>query len=455
MNRIRLFAFLCLASLPSVAACAATPADEDVEEIENALVQFAASHFAGAPALGYGDTSAAIETSRTKWGVIRWNGATGDDVVATVAATTPDRKPRAYLVERRADGKYVAVLAGTQSTDGLVKAKLDKTQEYFIVFRDASRRNASFTAKLERAGGLPAGCSGSPLLEPQIIERTPQAQNPAISTTGTYKTSIRRCNVATGCADPVEVTNPNTSIAMIKSNGKWVIQTPFSVTHDGATGELTGTANVRADDGRNIAVVITGAATTGCISASGRSRSEIDAITYYDVDVSFQAATPPVAPRTVYPLTPPPTPCEAQEPIPDEEVLARFPRGAASVLLGQATIIEDQQYCHPQTGCRAWTFGPANPGNSGQRIVQATAHVLGRDSLGISFYNNYSGAHSAKFTLDDGAITVTADQLLRANGVRNTASISETHISLKETDVSVQGEWKYRRYVCIPIPPHP
>lgn len=455
MNRVRLFAFVCLASLPSVAACTAGPADEDVSEVESELVQFNASNFAGAPALSYGDTSAAIATSRTQWGVIRWNGASGDDILVTVASTTPDRKPRAYLVERRADGKYVALLAGTQSTDGLVKAKLAKTQEYFIVFRDASRRNATFTAQLERAGGLPAGCSGAPLLEPQIIERTPQAQAPGINTTGTYKTAIRRCNVATGCADPVQVSNANTAVALVKPSGKWLLQGPFNVSHDGATGELTGEANVRADDGRNIAVKIAGAATTGCISVSGRTRSEIDNITYYDVEVSFQAATPPVAPRTVYPLTPPPTHCEAQEPIPDEEVLARFPRGAASVQLGTATIIEDQQYCHPQTGCRAWTFGPANPSGLGERRVTANAKVLGSDSIGISFTNSYNGQASAAFALEDGIIKVTADQLLRSNGTKNTASISETHISLKETDVSVQGEWKYRRYVCIPIPAHP
>jgi len=428
---------------------------EDVGEVTSDLVQFDASHFTGAPSLGYGDTSAPIETSRTKWGVVKWTGAVGDEIVATVAATTPDRTARAYLVEKRADGKYVAILSGTQSQDGLVRAKLDKAQQYFLVFRDYSRRNATFTAKLERAGGMPAGCTGTPLLESGIVERTPQASQPALSATGVYETNVRRCNVATGCTDPVKVRSESTAITMTKrADGKWVIGSPFSVEHDGATGELKGTAQVRADDGRSIPVTIAGAATTGCVSVNGRGRTEIDAITYYDVDVSFRATTPPVAPRTPYPLVPPAAECEGQATIPDEEVLARFPRGAASVTLGQATIMEDVQYCHPQTGCRDWQRTPANIAGSGPRVVRATALVLGRDSIGVSFYNNYSGQTSASFVLDDGTIAVTADQLVRG-AVANSATISDTHLYLRETNVFTQGEYKYRRYVCIPIPAHP
>ncbi|MBX3185620.1 MAG: hypothetical protein KF819_01340 [Labilithrix sp.] len=455
MRHFRVIALVCLSSASlALPACTAAPDDDDVEEVSSELVQFAAANFAGAPTLAYGGTSVAIDTSRTKWGVVQWNGANGDEIVATVAATTPDRMPRAYLVEKRADGKYVAILSGTHSLDGLVRAKLDKTQQYFIVFRDQSRRNASFTVKLERAGALPASCAGPALLEPGIVDRTPQAQAPALTATGVYETNIRRCNVATGCADPVRANNPNANITMTKrADGKWIIGSPFSAEHDGATGELKGSAQVRADDGRSIAVNLTGAATTACVSLSGRQRTEIDTITYYDVEVSFRATTPPVAARTPYPATPPATECDGQDPIPDEEVLARFPRGAASVVLGQANVMEDQQYCHPQTGCRPWSRAAAVIGG-GQRALRSTAVVLGRDSIGINFYNTYSGQTSASFLLDDGALAVTSDQLMRGN-VANTSSISDTHLLVKETNTFVQGEYKYRRYVCIPIPAHP
>jgi hypothetical protein len=36
---------------------------------------------------------------------------------------------------------------------------------------------ATFTVKLEQASSLPAACSGTPLLEQAIIDRTPQAES--------------------------------------------------------------------------------------------------------------------------------------------------------------------------------------------------------------------------------------------------------------------------------------
>ncbi len=454
MRHLRLLTLLCLTSAPVFAACSATTAQENTDEASSDLVQFPAAAFAAAPLLTYGATSAAIATTSGTWGVIRWNGTAGDDFVATVSATTADRTARAYLVEKRADGKYVSILSGTSSVDGLVRAKLASTQPYFIVFREYSRRVASFTVKLEQAGALPAACAGTPLLEQGIIDRTPQAENPALNAPGVYETSIRRCNVATGCADPVKVSNPNASISMQKrADGKWVISSPFSVEHDGTTGALTGSANVTADDGRSINVVLTGAATTGCVSVSGGGRSTIDPITYYDVQVTYRATTPPVAARTPQPATPPATECDPEALIPDEDLLARFPRGSASVVLGQAYISEDQQYCHPQTGCRPWTRSVANI-NGGQRYVQATAVVLGSSSLGVKFYNSQQGAIATTMVLEDGTLAVTSDLLIRGN-IANTATVSDAHLQIKETNVFASGDYKLRRYVCIPIPPHP
>jgi hypothetical protein len=457
LRHLRLFTLLFAASLPVVAACSTSSAggDEPTDEATSDLVQFPAAAFGAAPVLTYGATSAPIVYTNGNWGVIRWNGTAGDDFVATVAATTPDRTPRAYLVEKRPDGKFVAILSGTSSVDGLVRAKLAKTQEYFIVFREFSRRNATFTVKLDLAGALPAACSGTPLLENGIIDRTPQAENPALNVTGVWETSIRRCNVATGCADPVKQRNENAALAMTKRNdGKWVIGTYFSAEHDGTTGELNGSATVTADDGRGILVALTGAATTGCLSVSGSGRNEIDAVTYYDVSVTYRASTPAVAARTPYPATPPDTECDGQALIPDEDLLSRFPRGTASVQLGQQTIYEDQQYCHPQTGCRPWTRGPANI-LGGQRYLRATAVVLGADSLGVQFWNSYNQTSSANMAVADGTIAVTTDQLLRGGAAANVSSVSDTHLQVKESAPFTQGAYKYRRYVCIPILPHP
>lgn len=455
MRHLRLLALICFTSVPTIAACTApSGGDDDTDQVMSELVQFPAAQVAGAQVLTYGSTSAQILYTRGNWGAVRWNGTAGDEFIATVAATTADRTARGYLVEKRADGRYVAILSGTSSVDGIVRAKLESTKEYFIVFREYSRRKATFTVTLDKVGALPASCSGTPLLEQGIVDRTPQAANPALQATGVYETSIRRCNVATGCADPVVRRNENTAVTMTKrADGKWALTSPFAAEHDGTTGELRGSANVTADDRRTIAVPLTGAATTGCVSVSGRERNEIDAITYYDVQVTFRADTPPVAARTPYPATPPDTECDGQALIPDEELLARFPRGTASVLLGQANVFEDQQYCHPQTGCRPWTRAVASISN-GQRYVRATAVVLSSNSLGVSFVNGVTGRASANFAVDDGTIALTQDQLMRGN-VANTATVSDTHLQVRETNVFTSGTVKSRRYVCIPIPAHP
>jgi hypothetical protein len=441
---------LILLAITSAAFACSAPQDlEEVGEVADELVQFPAAAFAGAPSLSYGNTSAAIATSRTVWGVVKFNGAQNDEIVATVAPQAPDRLARAYLVEKRPDGKYVAILSGTSSVDGLVRATLASTQTYYIVFRDYSRRNASFTVKLETAGGLPAACSGPALLNQGLVDRTPQAQNPGISVTGQFKSTIRRCNVATGCGDPVVQNNANSAASFARaSDGKWSVNGAFTATHDGATGDLAGSASIRADDGRNISVALTGAATTACVSVSGRNRTNIDAITYYDVEVTYQATTPPIAARTPIPATPPAAECDGQAAITDEEVLARFPRGTAQLTLGQASINEDRLYCHAETGCQAWSRGPTG------YTLQAWANVLGASSLGVSFYNH--GASHGPWALEDGTVAINGDVLRRSvPNTTYTSSISDTHLLVKETNVYTQGDYKYRRYVCIPIPPHP
>jgi hypothetical protein len=443
MKTWRTFGLVAALSLP-VFACGVTPEEELGSESDD-LVQFPERVFTAAPRLNYGDTSAPIAYTRAlAWGAIRFNATEGDDIVATVAATTADRVARAYLVEKRGT-QYVAILSGTQSLDGVVKAKLSASKEYFIVFKDNSRRNASFTVKLEKAGALPAACAGAPLLEPQIVERTPQAQNPGFATTGTFESTVRRCNVATGCADPRVVRNANQSVTVTKSD-RWYVS---GVAHDGATGELKGAVNVTADDGRTVSVDVTGAATVNCLSYAGRKRVEIDAITYYDVEVKLQATTPAIAPRVVHPDMPD-AECDNQELIPDEEVLARFPRGASQVALsnGNAPIQKDTQFCHPQTGCQPWQRQTVGYN------LQANASVLGRDTLGISIYSNAWGQWSPVTQLNDGTFTGRGYVLRGSNTAPFEGRISDTHILIKEQPVQ-EGLTKVRHYSCIPIIPHP
>ncbi|NOU33146.1 MAG: hypothetical protein HOO96_35045, partial [Polyangiaceae bacterium] len=252
----KLLGILALSTL-ALGACSVS-SDEDLSNDESELVQFPAAVFTTATSLSYGDTSPVIAYTRASaWGVVKWNGTAGDEFVATVKPTTADRLARAYLVEKRGT-QYVAILSGTSSVDGLVKAKLEKTQEYFIVFREYSRRNASFTVNLARAGGLPAGCTGTPLLEQDIVDRTAQSMEPGLTFPGAYETTVRRCNVATGCTDPRVVTLPAASSSLVKTGGKWVLSGVGNIAHDGATGELKGTVTVTADDGRSIPVDVTG-----------------------------------------------------------------------------------------------------------------------------------------------------------------------------------------------------
>ena len=179
MRHLRILTLLCLTSVPVFAACSATTANESTDEATSDLVQFPAAAFAAAPVLTYGATSAPIAYTPGGWGVIRWNGNAGDEFIATVTATTADRTPRAYLVEKRADGKYTAILSGTSSVDGLVRAKLANTQE--VLHRlpriQPSRRHLHGEARTT-PGRSPPRARGTPLLEQGIIDRTPQAGIP-------------------------------------------------------------------------------------------------------------------------------------------------------------------------------------------------------------------------------------------------------------------------------------
>jgi hypothetical protein len=460
------FSFLLLGLLastaPLVACSASEQEEEEVGEVEGELVQFPASAFTNAPSISYGSTSADIATSRTKWGVVKFSGSKDDAFLATVNATVADRMARAYLVEKRSDGKYVSVLSGTSSSDGLVKGKLAKTQTYFIVFRDYSRRNATFNVKLEKQSAMPAACNGgSPLLNKGFVDRTPQAQEPSISIQGTFKSSVRRCNVATGCAAPVvnEYAAPLSFSRRTDGSGKWVGSGWFDVEHDGATGDLTGKTSVSADDGRSIEVSLTGAATTTCVALSGGARNEIDGITYYDVEVTYSGTTPPVEARTTHPASPPAPECDGDPSITDEELLARFEPGEATRVLGAGPVKEDSQYCHPETGCEPWARNDVRKGYSYSTYsfsLDATAHVLGASSIGLVLRDTYTNLGTQTLAVEDGVITVNEDVLSRAQpNTKYTGEITDTHVLVKEKTVFKDGDRKYRRYVCIPIPAHP
>ncbi len=464
-----------------VAACSVAD-DTETSPEESGLVQFPATAFANAPLLTYGNTTQPIAyTQATGWRVVRWNGAAGDELVATIAPTTADRVARAYLVEQRGS-QYVAILSGTQSIDGVVKAKLEKTQEYFIAFREYRRRNASFTVSLAKTAGLPTGCTGTPLLAQGVIDRTPQAAEPGLELSGTFQSSIRFCNAGSGCADPVTVKALTHDRLTSEYNGDGRVEllggvsgNSWSLEHNATTGELAGKASVDTGGGyRKVSVDIKGAATTGCISFAGGTRVEVDALTYYDVSVTFTGSTPPVAPpRIAYPATPPPAECEGQPVIADEEVLARFPPSTSSVELGKSTsFVIDSQSCHPQTGCTPWRR------EVGVKYLDAwtmsvSAYLVSTSSLGIKLSGSYWGANNygryeslkleESAELQDGFFTPAGsrDVLYGGADMAQTGSISDTHVFVRDVKLwTTTSSYSSlistsRRYACVPIIAHP
>lgn len=452
-STFRTIAFVCVASLPSlIAACSSPDAEDGVDELDGALVQFDAPYFTEAPTLTYGEKSPPIETSRTKWGAIRWDGFVGDAIVASVEATMPDRMPRTYLVERRADGKFVSVTAGTQSADGIVRATLARTGEYFIAFRDSNRRNATFTVRLERANVRPQACTGKPLVLAGIVARTRQGDDPGrvgLTTSGTFRTTVRRCNASTGCDEPFS-REMEMDLKLSKINDTWTLESASEpstqATLDVGTGALHGVVSVPTGANHVRSVEFRGMATTGCISFSSRQRLSIDKNSYHDVELDFMATTPPVQPRTTYPQVPPQIPCDGERPLPDVELLGRFPAGASEIPLWVGEIMKASQICHPLTGCRPWEVRRVG-------YIGGTVNVLEPNQLGIKL-----GGRT--YVVDDGIIDIpSGDKVFQNRSVDVIATISDKHLLIKEADVYTQGEFdgeeKSRVYTCMAVPPHP
>jgi hypothetical protein len=332
--------------------------------------------------------------------------------------------------------------------------------------------HASVPVNLAEAADLTAGCTGTPLLEQGLIDRTPQAAEPGFALSGAFESSVRRCTVGSGCTKPITVKKQDHS-SLRKTHdqsGRWKFSgwsgpNECSLEHDGTTGKLAGATSVQADDGRTIRVDLEGAATTGCISFAGSRRVEVDAVTYYDVSVTFTAPTPPVAPRIAYPATPPPAECEGQPVITDAEVLARFSRGASSVELGKSeSFATDWQWCHAQTGCSPWKREVwVNDGEHWKMSVSAnliTASTIGI-TLSASRWSSLSVGHALareeSGVLKDGRFAPAGvwDVLHSSGDVAQAGSISDTHVFVRDVNLTTardgDGRASSRLYACIPI----
>jgi hypothetical protein len=174
---------------------------------------------------------------------------------------------------------------------------------------------------------------------------------------------------------------------------------------------------------------------------------------------TFSGETPDVQPRNAQPASPPAPECDGDPSITDEELLARFEPGESTKILGAGQVREDSQYCHPETGCEPWARSDVRKGYSYSTYsfsLDATAHVLGASSLGLVLRDTYTNLGTQTLTLEDGVITVNEDVLSRNQpNTKYTGEITDTHVLVKEKTVFKDGDHKYRRYVCIPIPAHP
>src|SRR5262249_26347551 len=140
-----------------LAGCALGSSDP-TDDVANELIAFPADAFQDAPILqSYGMITTPIRTTATQWGVVGWNANAGDEIIATVTATSPGNGPRAYLVEKREDGRYVSIFTaswgrpegGLDRSSAYVRTKLQRTQTYYLVFRENNHHDASFIAAVD------------------------------------------------------------------------------------------------------------------------------------------------------------------------------------------------------------------------------------------------------------------------------------------------------------------
>lgn len=154
------FAALALASL-TMTGCGA--AEEAVDAREDELTSFPSQVLGSAPSIAYGQTLTGISfRASARWAAVKFQATSGDQIAAN--ATPSLGKGLVYLARKQ--GNTFVNVPG----DGPVASRIEATLgngEYFLVFRTAPRRDATFSLSLAKVGGAAQGTFG------QVIGQDP------------------------------------------------------------------------------------------------------------------------------------------------------------------------------------------------------------------------------------------------------------------------------------------
>lgn len=217
MIRSRILAVVCLLSLASVAACTATPGDEEATASESELRSLSSSEILGE--IPFGTELQAAHSGTPRYRAYWFNAQAGDKLDIWVRSQNTDA--RAWLLDESfrtlkwnndANGSNEAE-DDPATSDSNVKYDVPRTGKYYVAFRGQLGAAANFSVRVDRTStqppidppqaGNPWSCSGAPLSNADLVARIPTgADTVSLLPAGglRYETRMRTCNQQTGCA---------------------------------------------------------------------------------------------------------------------------------------------------------------------------------------------------------------------------------------------------------------
>ncbi len=158
--KLGLVSLLCFASLHAI-GCVVSSADESpagVDESEDALTAFPQGVFTNAQSISYGQTLIGVPFEASAlYTALKFQAADGDAVKATVAAAK--RSSRLFLARKQGTA-YVNVPVLAAAVSGTMSSAPLSAGEYFLVFRTAPRRDATFSVTLANVQPVANGTFG-------------------------------------------------------------------------------------------------------------------------------------------------------------------------------------------------------------------------------------------------------------------------------------------------------
>lgn len=352
----------------AAAACATEVPEEETQAAEGEIIRFPTAVFTNAGTITYGQSLSGLAFAPAdQFLALKFNAAAGDRVIATVDASP---KKSIVYVARKQGNEFRNVKAGGTggNAPNTVTHTTDVAGEYFLVFRTVPRSPATFKATLDLTQPSSQTCPNAGVVPTvQDLAAASPAGQPAQRTARGYATIERRnCTFATGCG-PVTATTqvalPYFDYKAVKNGAQWTVDRKIVTTNQpkanlDAQGALSGFVDWT---GEGVSVPIKGSQGPGCaVITETFLKVAKDSAEYTEYRV-----VPDVAPgpwRTT-PHDPAPALVSAPviEPISDEEVLSRFPRGSATLAFPQRQTLRfgtganggAVRECHPLTSCTA------------------------------------------------------------------------------------------------------